>query len=189
MVQYRDKAAAAGTVPEELPGLLALCRRFGVPLLVNDDAELALRIGADGVHVGQSDPRVAAIRARPGGDRLIIGASCYNQLGLAEAAAADGADYVAFGAFHPSATKPGAVRAAPWLLTEAKERLRVPIVAIGGITPDNGAALIRAGADALAVVGGLFGPSDVKATARAYSRLFHPPARGGCAPAPLGDRT
>jgi thiamine-phosphate pyrophosphorylase len=99
--------------------------------------------------------------------------SCYNQLERARAAAGTGASYVAFGRFFPSNTKPGAVQALPALLTQARREIKLPIVAIGGITPENGAELVHAGADLLAVIQGVFGQSDIRAAARAYAALFN----------------
>ena len=106
------------------------------------------------------------------GDNKLIGVSCYNELERALAAEQDGADYIAFGSFFPSRTKPGAVRATPELLRAARTQLRIPVVAIGGITPENGATLIEAGADMLAVIEGVFAQPDIRAAARRYTRLF-----------------
>ena len=124
------------------------------------------------MHLGRDDADVASAR-RVLGARALIGVSCYNDLALAQKAEADGADYVAFGSFYPSPTKPQAPRAELELLRAARRTLRVPIVAIGGITPDNGAALITAGADALAVIEGVFGQPDIRAAAARYTRLFN----------------
>jgi thiamine-phosphate pyrophosphorylase len=172
MLQYRDKTGDGERRLAEARALLALCRGFGVPLIVNDDASLARAVGAAGVHLGKADAEVAESRASLGPD-AIIGVSCYDSLQRARDAAAAGADYLAFGAFFPSITKPGARRAAPSLLREARA-LRLPRVAIGGITPDNGAALIAAGADFLAVVSDLFGAADIRDRARRFAKLFGP---------------
>ena len=150
---------------------MSLCHAAGALFVVNDDVELAAAIGADGVHVGRDDAAVAQARARLGPYR-IVGASCYDQIDLGRSAVAAGADYVAFGSFHPSPTKPGAVRADPELLRRARRELAVPLVAIGGITPENGAALIAAGADMLAVIHAVFGAADTRAAAAAIARLF-----------------
>jgi thiamine-phosphate pyrophosphorylase len=171
LIQYRDKSTDAARRLAQAAGLSELCRHYGVPLIVNDDVELAARVGAAGVHVGKDDPAFADARARLGGN-AIIGVSCYDRLDLALEAARAGADYVAFGAFFPSPTKPAEIRAPIELLREARAALRVPIVAIGGITPDNGPLLLEAGADALAVVSGVFGPPDIQAAARRYAKLF-----------------
>ncbi len=151
--------------------LAAICRRHGVLFLVNDDVVLAKEAGADGVHLGRGDMPPAEARRRLGAEK-IIGVSCYNELEPALTAERAGADYVAFGSFFPSRTKPQAVRATPDLLRAAKQRLHIPVVAIGGITPENGAALIEAGADMLAVIEGVFNQSDVRAAAQRYAQLF-----------------
>jgi thiamine-phosphate pyrophosphorylase len=171
LVQYRNKGGDLDARRREAVSLLAICRVAKVPLIINDDLELATELGADGVHLGREDADPCEARARLSAD-AIIGVSCYDQLELAEAAQAAGASYVAFGSFFPSPTKPHAVRPRPDLLTEARARLRVPLVAIGGITPENGGLLISAGADMLAVVTGVFAQPDITAAARAYSNLF-----------------
>lgn len=148
-----------------------LCRRHGVYFFVNDDVALAAATNAHGVHLGRDDLPLAQARAQLGTDRL-IGVSCYNELGRALTAQHQGANYVAFGSFFPSRTKPQAVRAAPDLLREARTRLQIPVVAIGGVTPENGATLIEAGADMLAVVEGVFAQPDIRAAARRYAKLF-----------------
>ncbi len=173
LLQYRNKGADARLRREQAGALLPLCRDAGVPLVINDDAALAQRIGAGGVHLGEDDGDPRAARALLGAD-AIVGVSCYDDLGRARAAAAAGADYVAFGAFCPSATKPGARRATPSLLRESGP-LGLARVAIGGITPDNGRMLVDAGADLLAVIGGVFDAPDPAAAARAYHALFAPP--------------
>ena len=174
LVQYREKSADRGRREREARGLLQLCRDHGVPLVVNDDVELAATIGADGVHLGRDDGEVAAARVRLG-PRAIVGVSCYDSLDRALRAAHDGADYVAFGSFFASTSKPAAVRAPLSLLREARARLDIPLCAIGGITPQNGAELVKAGAHMLAVIQGLFSATDVQATAKAYSKLFIQP--------------
>jgi thiamine-phosphate pyrophosphorylase len=151
--------------------LLALCRRSRVPLIVNDHLDLALTVGADGVHLGAEDGSLATAREQLGPAR-ILGASCYDRLELALEAERLGADYVAFGSFFPSGVKPGAVRASLTLLRDAKRRLSVPVVAIGGITLENAPQVIAAGADSVAVISALFGADDVRAAARRFSALF-----------------
>lgn len=174
MIQYRDKTPDPARHLDRALALVAACRAAGVPLIINDDPALAAAVGADGVHLGREDGAIAAARDLLG-PGAVIGVSCYDRLDLAQAAQAQGADYVAFGSFFPSSTKPGAVRADPDLLRRARRCIRLPLVAIGGITPENGAALIAAGADLLAVVSGVFGGPDPAAAARAYARLFDPP--------------
>jgi thiamine-phosphate pyrophosphorylase len=171
IVQHRDKSGDADQRAQEAAELLQVCRAHGVPLIINDDVELALRVGADGVHLGREDPDPEKARRRLG-DRAIIGVSCYDQLERARWAQAVGAQYAAFGRFFPSMTKPQAVSASPELLRQARRELRIPLVAIGGITPENGAALIAAGADMLAVVQGVFARPDIRSAAQAFTRLF-----------------
>lgn len=168
MVQYRDKAADAPTRWRRAAAVLAACRAHGAICIVNDDPELAAALGADGVHLGRDDGDPAAARALLGPDR-IIGVSCYDQLALAEAAVAAGADYVAFGSVWPSTTKPGAVRATLELLRHARTALRVPLVAIGGVTRLNATATIAAGAHSVAVVRDLFADPDPRAAAQVIS--------------------
>ena len=169
-LQYRNKTAPPALRAGQASALLERCRAHGVPLIVNDHVELAAGIGADGVHLGGDDGDIAAARARLGSDAL-IGVSCYDDAGRARAAAAFGASYVAFGAFHPSPTKPAARRAHPRLLTDSAS-LGLPRVAIGGITPANAGALVRAGADLVAVISGVFDAADPPAAVRAYLEAF-----------------
>jgi thiamine-phosphate pyrophosphorylase len=171
LVQYRDKQAGRPERHARAQALLELCRQQGVALIINDDVGLAAHIGAHGVHLGGDDMPIAAARTRLGPGAL-IGASCYNRLERARAAVAEGADYVAFGRFFASHSKPGAMPASPDLLTQARRELPVPVVAIGGITPANGAGLVAAGANLLAVIHGVFGQPDIQAAARAYAGLF-----------------
>jgi len=171
IVQYRNKSASAELRREQGAALLALCREAHIPLVINDDLDLARGIGADGLHVGREDISIATARAQLGKDRL-LGVSCYDRLDLALAAREAGADYVAFGSAFPSATKPGAARAPLSLYREAKERLGSPVVAIGGITTENARSVIEAGADAVAVISALFDAPDIEAAARSFSRLF-----------------
>ena len=171
LIQYRDKSAAATRRLAQAQALNALCRRYAIPLIINDDVELAFQVGAAGVHLGQDDPAFTTARARLG-EHALIGVSCYDRLDLAVAAERAGADQVAFGAVFPSPTKPDEVRAPLNLLREARAVLNLPIVAIGGITPDNAPALLEAGVDALAVISGVFGQPDIQAAARRYSALF-----------------
>lgn len=169
VVQYRDKQPL--DAPRLASELLGVCHAYGAPLLINDDVELALAIGADGVHMGRDDGDLASARRRLGAD-AIIGISCYNDIERAKAAVAGGADYVAFGRFFPSGSKPLAAPADIATLTQAKRLLNVPIVAIGGILPENGGQLLAAGADLLAVIGGLFDVEPRHAAER-FQTLFH----------------
>jgi thiamine-phosphate pyrophosphorylase len=170
VLQYRDKTGDNDRRLHEALALQALCARHGVPLIVNDDVGLAVACGAAGVHLGEGDAPIGEARARLG-NGSIIGVSCYDSIGRARQFAAAGADYLAFGAFFPSPTKPHARLAAAHLLREAKP-LGLPLVAIGGITHDNAPLLIEAGADAVAVISALFGAPDVRAAARRFADLF-----------------
>jgi len=170
IVQYRDKSGDHDRRHAEASALLTLCRQHGAPLLINDDVALALAVGADGVHLGQGDASLALARARLRPD-AIIGITCHDRLDLAEAAASGGADYLAFGAMYPSASKPGARACRPEVLTAAR-RFRLPLVAIGGITPDNARPVIAAGADAIAVIASLWQAPDITARARRFSQEF-----------------
>jgi thiamine-phosphate pyrophosphorylase len=171
LLQYRSKHPDQALRLREARALVQLCRRYQVPCLINDDLELALAVGADGLHLGQDDGPLAPARARLG-DGAIIGRSCYNELRLAEEAADQGADYLAFGRFYPSVTKPNNAKAEPELLHQARARFRLPLVAIGGIRPDNAEPLIKAGADLLALIGGLFQAADIAQTCRTLNHLF-----------------
>lgn len=185
-LQYRNKRADPGLRERQASALRLLCRDAGVPLIINDDAALAARIGADGVHLGEHDGELAAARALLG-DAAIVGVSCYDQLARAEIAAQAGADYIAFGAFFPSPTKPHARRASPVLL-QAAARLGLVRVAIGGITPDNARPLVNAGADLVAVISGVFDATDPVAAAQAYRACFTHPHLDPVAPADEGPR-
>ncbi|MGA9165520.1 MAG: thiamine phosphate synthase [Thiobacillus sp.] len=170
-VQYRDKSDDVARRHEQASELVALCRRFKVPLIVNDDLRLADLCDADGVHLGRDDASLREARIILGKDKF-IGASCYQSLDLARAAQAAGADYVAFGSFFPSPTKPAAGRADVELLHEASLEVRIPIVAIGGITLANAPALLDAGADGLAMLSALFDAADIRAAAHDMNQLF-----------------
>lgn len=170
IVQYRDKSGDAERQREQAMALRALTRTHGALLIVNDDVALAAAVAADGVHLGEHDGDLAAARAMLGAD-AIIGASCYNDLARAEGAARAGADYLAFGAFFASTTKPGARQADPALLGAAA-KLLLPRVAIGGIGAHNARPLIAAGADAIAVLGAIWDADDRACAARELSQLF-----------------
>ena len=170
-VQYRDKSADVARRHEQASELATLCHQFGVPLIVNDDLRLADLCEADGVHLGRDDASLREARIILGRDKL-IGASCYQSLDLALAAQAASADYVAFGSFFPSPTKPAADRADVRLLHEAMPSLHVPIVAIGGITLANAPQLLDAGADSLAVLSALFDAPDIRVAAHDLNQLF-----------------
>jgi len=169
-LQYRNKTASPCHREEQAGALRRLTRARGARLIINDDIDLALTVAADGVHLGEADGDLAAARARLGPDR-ILGASCYRGLERARRAVAAGADYVAFGSFHPSPTKPDAARADPDLLRQARD-LGVPLCAIGGITLANAPALLAAGADLLAVISAVYDAPDPGAASRAFLQLF-----------------
>jgi thiamine-phosphate pyrophosphorylase len=171
MVQYRNKTGTSALRHGQCAALLALCRAAGAPLIVNDDLDLTLSVGADGLHLGRDDLPVGIARAKLG-DGMLLGTSCYDRLELAVAARDAGADYVAFGSAFPSTTKPGAPRASSALYREAKSRLDCPIVAIGGITLENTQTLIAAGVDAVAVITALFDAPDIATAAHGFDRLF-----------------
>ena len=174
VVQYRDKGPPATYDLDLLRRLAALCRAHGVPFLLNDHPAVAAAVGAEGVHLGRDDAPIAEARTRLG-PGAIVGVSCYDDLGRARRAERDGADYVAFGSFYPSATKPGATRASPEILVRARAVLTRPVVAIGGIDENNAPPLLAAGADLLAVAGALFAepsPEAVCVRARRLAALF-----------------
>jgi thiamine-phosphate pyrophosphorylase len=172
LLQYRDKTVDSQRRLQEADELARMCARYDVPLIINDDVELAVAVGA-GVHLGEADGDIAAARQRLG-PSAIIGVSCYDSLDRARAMAAAGADYLAFGAFFPSPTKPDTTRAPIDLLRQAVA-IGLPLVAIGGITPDNARLLIDAGADYLAVVSAVFAADDVQTAALRFSDLFASP--------------
>ncbi|MCK9800827.1 thiamine-phosphate diphosphorylase [Pseudomonas chlororaphis] len=174
LLQYRDKSTDEARRLREAEALHTLCERYKTRLIINDDAELAARIGA-GVHLGQTDGPLTPARALLG-RTAIIGSTCHAQLSLAEQAAKEGASYVAFGRFFNSNTKPGAPSASLELLDQARASLHLPICVIGGITLENAAPLVAHGADLLAVVHGLFGAEnaqEVTRRARAFNALFN----------------
>lgn len=170
IVQYRNKIAAKALRHKQAVALRELTRAFDVPLIINDDTVLAREIDADGVHLGASDGRLSDARALLG-DTGLIGVSCYNSITLAREAQSGGADYVAFGSFYPSSVKPQAVTATPDLLRQASKEIDVPLVAIGGITLENGKELLMAGAHALAIITALFGAADIRVAARRFADL------------------
>jgi len=171
ILQYRDKSGDTQRRWQEAQALLALCRRHQALFIINDDLELCLQCDAHGVHLGRNDSHLGTARKKLGLNK-IIGISCYNDLPLAHHAATQGADYLAFGAIYPSTTKPAAVNASLALLQRAKTELDLPIVAIGGITPENAGQVIQAGADMVAMIQGLFGQEDIRLAAQKTTRLF-----------------
>ncbi|KMN15322.1 thiamine phosphate synthase [Pseudomonas weihenstephanensis] len=173
LLQYRDKSSDEARRLREAEALRDLCARYNAHLIINDDAELAARLGV-GVHLGQTDGPLTPARALLG-RQAIIGSTCHSQIELGEQAAKEGASYVAFGRFFNSSTKPGAPTATLDVLDQARARIKLPICVIGGITLDNAAPLVDHGADLLAVVHGLFGaesPQEVTRRARAFNALM-----------------
>jgi thiamine-phosphate pyrophosphorylase len=171
-VQYRNKTAGPELRLEQGRALATLCRAAGAAFIVNDDLALALSLDADGVHLGADDGDLAEARRGLGQGKL-LGASCYNRIELAAAAAQAGVDYLAFGSVFSSVTKPGAVRAPLAIFAEAR-RFALPLVAIGGITLQNAPQVFAAGADAVAVISAIFDAGDVAASAACFSRLHQP---------------
>lgn len=171
LLQYRNKSAGAALRLTQGRALLALCREYQAPLIINDHLDLALALDAHGLHIGGEDGSVAEARKQLGPDK-ILGVSCYGRIENAVAAAGAGATYVAFGGFFPSKVKPGAARTPVELLSEAKRELTLPLVAIGGITLDNAPTLLAAGAASVAVISALFDAPDIRGTARRFSTLF-----------------
>ena len=168
VIQYRDKSPVdAVYLTKEL---LSLCKYNKVPLIINDDVELAQLIGADGVHIGRNDNDIEETR-KIVGSKAIIGVSCYDDVERALQAQARGVDYVAFGRFFPSGSKPNAPLARIETLVQAKKVINLPIVAIGGILLENSRQLLDAGVDVLAVIGGIFDDNPEPAT-KAYLELF-----------------
>jgi len=171
LLQYRDKSEDHDKRLRQAGALKVLCHRYQAILLINDDIELALTVEADGVHLGQKDESVAKARERLG-QYAIIGATCEGSLTLAEQAIEQGANYIAFGRFYPSKTTPDANPADMAILSQAKQRFNVPIVAIGGITVDNTSHLVEAGADMVAVVNQLFAAQEVKSRAQQFIQAY-----------------
>jgi thiamine-phosphate pyrophosphorylase len=186
-IQYRDKTCDYERRLEEAKRLVAVCHCFGVPLIVNDDVELARRVGADGVHIGEHDRSVSDAR-KVLGETAIVGVSCYHSLERALAAQSCGATYVAFGRFFPSVTKPGAPRASIDLVRRSRPVIHLPIVAIGGITSENAGPLLAAGVDLLAVVDAVFGKPDPGLATREFTKLFEPVELPNGVPGRRSDR-
>lgn len=175
--QWRRKSATPDTAVEQARQVVQRCRELGVVSIINDDWRLAALVDADGVHLGRDDGSLADARVALGPDR-IVGCSCYNDPALAERALLADVDYIAFGSMYPSSVKPDAVRALPQHLSQARQLVEVSenprpaVVAIGGITPENAAAVIEAGADSIAVISGVFLAADIEAAARRCTALF-----------------
>jgi len=171
LLQYRDKLSPMTEQVARARALRDLTRRYAARLIINDDLALCRLVDADGLHCGRDDGPLGQARAILGPDK-ILGASCYADIDLANAAVEAGANYVAFGAVYPSSVKPTAPRATVDLFFAAKSASTVTTCAIGGITLANAAPLITAGADLLAVITDLFAAPDIAARANQYQRLF-----------------
>ncbi|MQR01429.1 thiamine phosphate synthase [Glaciimonas soli] len=171
IVQYRHKTADAIQRQSQAEQLLALCRRYQRPFIVNDYVELCLALDADGIHVGGTDASVAEVRAQVGADK-IVGASCYGSLELAHQAQREGASYIAFGGFYPSRVKKYEVSTQPAIVTQAKREIALPNVVIGGMTVENSAPLVIAGADMVAAISSVYLAEDPVAAARGFADLF-----------------
>ena len=169
ILQYRNKMANTQQQLKEALALATLCKAFKVPFIINDDIQLAQKVKADGVHLGRSDGSILDARALLG-ETAIIGVTCYQDIDIARHAEKEGANYVAFGSFFASSTKPNAPRASLDLLKQAKQQLSLPVCAIGGITLDNADILISNGADMLAVISHLFSAADITKKAQLLSR-------------------
>ena len=171
LLQYRHKTAEPMLQREQATALLALCRQFDCPFIVNDHVDLCLAIGADGVHVGGTDAAVAAVRAQVGPE-LIVGASCYGDLALSRAAHAAGASYVAYGGFYPSRVKKYPVTTAMDILADSRAHVPLPMVVIGGMTPENSVPLVAAGADMVAAISSVYLAENPKQAAASFVALY-----------------
>ena len=171
LLQYRHKEAGPDLRLEQAGALLALCRRYGVPFIVNDFVDLCLHTGADGVHLGGTDADVAQVRGQLGADK-IIGASCYGDMPRALAAQRAGASYVAFGGFYPSRVKQYAVTTRPEILDQARETIGIPTVVIGGMTPENAAPLVARGAGMVAAISSVYQAASVRGAVGEFASLF-----------------
>lgn len=171
LLQYRDKTSPPSKKRTTAKALQQLCQQYDTPLIINDDAQLALSSQACGVHLGQADGSIKQARALLG-ENAIIGVTCHHDLSLALTAQQEGADYVAFGRFFHSKTKPGAPLAGTALLTQANALLDIPIVCIGGINQQNSPPLLAAGANYLAVIDSLFSAADINKSSRDFADLF-----------------
>ena len=171
LVQYRNKSASPALRAEQAAALLALCRSHSRSLVINDHIDLCRELDADGVHLGGTDSPVAQARALLGPDK-IVGASCYGELKLAEMAQQAGASYVAFGGFYPSPVKKYTFVTPPELVEVWRDRVALPMVVIGGMTPLNAAPLVRRGASMVAAITSVYADEDPAARVREFCALF-----------------
>jgi thiamine-phosphate pyrophosphorylase len=171
LLQYRHKTAGPALRKKQAAALLALCRSYQRPFIVNDFVDLCIELDADGIHVGGTDLSVAEVRRQVGADK-IVGASCYGDLELARKAWQAGASYVAFGGFYPSRVKKYAVTTSPDIVTQARAEIPLPNVVIGGMTPENAAPLVAKGTDMVAAISSVYSVPDPEAQARRFVSLF-----------------
>ncbi|MBO1926115.1 thiamine phosphate synthase [Thiomicrorhabdus sp. 6S2-11] len=171
IIQYRDKTQPFAVQKAMAHKLAKLCKQHNVLFIVNDSIELAQYSQADGIHLGKDDTAIQAARVALG-EQAIIGISCYNSLERAQQMQNLGADYVAFGRFFPSKTKQNAPQAEIKTLQLAKQKLKIPLVAIGGINTDNAQQLLDSGADSIAVIQGIFAQANIQKSAHSLSNLF-----------------
>ena len=174
LLQYRNKTAPLKQQEQEAFTLSKICKKYNVLFIINDNVELALKVNADGVHLGQTDTNIQIARNQLGKNKM-IGITCNNQVELAQVAQAQGADYIAFGRFFNSQTKPAAPQAEVSLLHSARKSITIPIVAIGGITPESAPLLLNAGANMLAVIHGIFGQQDILNATRKFVSIIDSP--------------
>lgn len=172
IIQYRDKSHDTKKRLTQAKALRQLCNQYNALLIINDDIKLASAVNADGIHLGEDDTAIKTARNKLGDD-AIIGVSCYNQLSLGHIASQAGADYVAFGSFFNSPTKPAARTASIDCLAQAKQQLDIPVCAIGGINLDNAASLISLRADMIAVISGVFAQQDITGASGSFVKLFN----------------
>jgi thiamine-phosphate pyrophosphorylase len=171
LFQYRHKTASAALRAEQAGALLALCRQYRVPMIVNDHLDLCQQIDADGLHVGGTDATVATVREALGTNK-IVGASCYGDMQLARNTVAAGASYIAFGGFYLSRVKKYPVTTAMDIIAQAKKSLTVPVCVIGGMTSTNAQPLIAQGADMVAAISSVYQAADPRAAAQEFVQLF-----------------
>lgn len=171
LVQYRNKSTDRRLQEKQAKLLLQLCKHSFIPLIINDHLDLALEIDADGLHVGRDDETISEARKRLGSNK-ILGTSCYNDLERALHAERQGVDYVAFGAFFPSQTKTDTVPVTGDFIRNARNRINIPIVGIGGIEPHNALSAIHSGCDAIAVCHSVYTAKSIKTQTMQFAQLF-----------------
>tara|TARA_B100000683_G_scaffold188182_1_gene181470 strand:- start:146 stop:820 length:675 start_codon:yes stop_codon:yes gene_type:complete len=171
ILQYRNKGNNWAKKIEEISEIKKICQKYNVPFIINDNLNIALEVDADGLHVGKDDVSIKKARESLGNNKM-LGVSCYGDLQRATKAEKLGADYIAFGSFFKSKTKPKAPLIEKNILEKARYICQCPIVAIGGITPENGSELLKNGADMLAVADAIFSSKDCKLNAQKMARLF-----------------